>query len=109
MAAMSGDNKVGSRFNRALTNDEVAMVLDTLRASGPPAAFIKMWDIILLEAEGMTWEEAITRDLEFHVRDYAIPTAQQDRLRAAMLLRRRRAMRRKIHWSWFQFGPAFSD
>lgn len=106
-AAMSREEKW--RFNRALTPDEVDGILSTLEREGPAAAFIAMWDVILLDAEGCTWREAGEQGREFSVTDYAIPSAQETQLRDAMRKGRRRDLRMKIAWTWFEFGPTSSD
>jgi hypothetical protein len=99
-----------------LTDAEMATVLERVEAEGGAAGFITMWDVILTEAEGVTYAEAVEQDTKFDVFAYAIPYEQSEQLTAAMRRARKRRhgasparWRQQVTWTWFQIGPATFD
>ena len=108
LSAMStSEASVGSRFRRALTAQEMSEITHVMVTEGGAAGFREMWSRILLEAEGVTWAEAVERGLKFHPSDYALPTAQAVDLRALMTVHRGRDDTEvNVSMTWFNDGPA---
>lgn len=101
----------GSRFRRALTQDELDRIGDTAKKSGSKAGFDALWDIILLDAEGVTFTEAADEGRKFSVRDYAIPDHQDKQIQQMLSVPRSRSNRKR--WSrrdtamgFLFYGPA---
>lgn len=103
---------VGARFKRPLTEDEVAKIRAVRRTGGrkaidrAAAAFVALWDVILVAAEGLTYEEAVERNVRFDVRDYAIPQDQAEQIKTILCGRLDSANRMKIITTWLSLGPA---
>ena len=96
------------RFHRPLTHAELAAVLAASRKGGVSAGIPALWDVILLEAEGMTWNEAIEQGQRFEPGRYAIPAEQAEAVRRA--LERHGAdfvkVEAAVALAWLDVGPA---
>ena len=96
------------RFQRRLTDAELATVLAASRQGGVNAGMPALWDVILGEAEGVTWNEAIEQGQQFEPGHYAIPVHQADTVRQALehsgagLLK----VSDTIALAWLDLGPA---
>lgn len=109
--APSGPRSIGHRFRRPLTDDELAAIKKTAqrrsKAGGLDGAFRATWDILLLEAEGMTMAEASDAGLRFYPAEYAIPESQGTQL--LELWKRYRGSRYPRELSagmlWMNMGP----
>ena len=110
-AVPSGPRGIGFRFRRPLTDDELAAIKKAAqrrsKAGGLDGAFRATWDILLLEAEGMTMAEASDAGLRFHPAEYAIPDSQGTQL--LELWKRYRGSRYPRESSagmlWMNMGP----
>ena len=110
----SVSRRVGSRFRRRLTPAELRSIV--MAADAPPgtaveAAFRTLWDLLLTEAEGVSFADAVERGLRFHPDDYAIPAAQAASLidllnQVAGALR---GSERSVAMAWLELGPATYD
>lgn len=99
--------QVGSKFRRPLTDEEIAQIKAEKQADD---AFMKLWDIILTDAEGEGWELAISRGHKYTPSEYAIPRAQEEDLVAWMikkLPKHKRSM--SVHMTFLDMGPATYD
>lgn len=85
------------RFQRELTEGEMEQILGAAGRK-PDAVLVALWDVILREAEGMSWKDACDRDQKYHVSEYAIPAHQATRIQAAL--------GPKSTMLWFNVGPA---
>lgn len=56
----------GRRFRRALSTSEMAEIERVIRSEGGAAGFRAIWSLILSEAEGVTWDDAVELGLKFH-------------------------------------------
>lgn len=72
------------RFHRPLTDAELAAVLEASGEGGVDSGIPALWDVILREAEGMTWDEAIEQGQRFEPGRYAIPAQQAEAVRHAL-------------------------
>lgn len=99
------------RFRRALTARELSAIEQAMRQEGGAAGFKALWSVILTEAEGVTWEEAVARGLRFRPADYAIPSAQADQLLTLMTTHRGPSDKPiNASMTWLNEGPAsFED
>lgn len=107
---------VGSRFRRPFTEAEMTRLREQINRNGAVAGFDAMLDLILLEAEGTTQDEAVSAGRLFQPTDYAVPSDQAALITAWMRSDRkdRRGMRPDrwravVTWLWFQVGPATYD
>jgi hypothetical protein len=109
--ANHGRGPAGARFRRPLTDTELARVLAIILAEGASAGFTTLWDIVLLEAHGLTMEQAATAGLDYRVRDYAITDEQARTIFDAMAgtAGGRRLMLQAIGSMWLDKGPASFD
>lgn len=84
-------NPGGPYRMRRLTGDEMDHLCALARQgrTGPAAALRQLWDLILRDAEGVSYDEAADQPGKFSVDDYAIDQDQLKRLHEAMLVRRR--------------------
>lgn len=76
---------VGSRFRRPLTDDELERIRSARSSSRDDTdaafiAFVALWDILLGEAEGLTFADARAHTAatgeRFDIRSYAVPYEQ---------------------------------
>lgn len=79
-----GPRGIGYRFRRPLTDDELATIKKAAqrrsKSGGLDGAFRATWDILLLDAEGMTMAEASDAGMRFYPAEYAIPERQSTQL-----------------------------
>lgn len=106
--------RLGSRFRRALTDDELKRIDDAIRTGfagegGPAAGIRAMWDIILRDAEGVSWGEQSVPERRYDVRDYAIPARQEQAILARLYRGQSRGVRNSIGFAWLDVGPAVFD
>ena len=59
-------------------------MLAACRDGGVTTGMPALWDVILGEAEGLTWDEAIEQGQRFEPGRYAIPAQQADAVRQAL-------------------------
>lgn len=110
----SDSRPTGTKFRRPLTSAEMARIEAAVRSGGPaeqgPAAgLMKMWDIILGEAEGLTYAVAVASGQGLHPRDYAIPREQAEQLVAMLKGTRSSRVQRSVGLTWRLDGPASYD
>ena len=74
--ATAGRSGAGRRFRRALTRDELATVRARIAAEGATAGVRALWTVLLLAADGITFEEAMATNLVLDREAYAIPAGQ---------------------------------
>lgn len=98
---------------RRLTDDEMNMLVRLARdgRKGPGRAMEALWDLILREAEGISYAEAKDTGLVFAVQNCAIPSDQSQALYAAFVKGRRLARREVagIGMLWLNLSPADYD
>jgi hypothetical protein len=96
----------GYRFRRPLSAEEMTEVERVMRSNGGAAGFRALWDVILSEAEGVTWDDAVERRLKFRPGDYAVPLAQANELLALMTKHRGRNDKPiSVSMTWLSDGP----
>lgn len=93
------------RFQRRLTHDEMCR-LHKLAKKDIEACFIAMWDILLWEGEGYTYQQAHDKQCLFDVAKYAIPQDQEALIRAWMAAKKNPLVRNKINWTFLNLGPS---
>lgn len=116
LMAMKGAGRVGWKFHRALTDEELAAVKARIDAEGGAAGFRAMWDVLLTEADGVSYEQAVLAGVRVEPAAYAIPLAQAELLTGWMQKARRgrggasaSRWHQQVTWTWFQLGPASFD
>lgn len=98
------------RFCRPLTETELAAVIDEAGARGVLAALQALWDLILEDAEGISWAQAVASGRVFDPGDYAIPRAQAGEIQRAMRRHGAALSRRPdVGMVWLDRGPALYD
>lgn len=101
------DPDTGYRFRRPLSGEEMREVERRMRSDGAAAGFRALWDVILLEAEGVTWDDAVAQGLKFYPGDFAIPLAQANELQTLMTkYRGRNDKPMNVSMTWLNNGPA---
>lgn len=98
-----------TKFNRAFSADEVQSIRDLLpagRHDEPAEAFLRMWDIILLDAEGFTVDQARLDGTEVDVTAYAVPEQQLDELKEMLMAGRSARTASRVLYSFMLNGPA---
>lgn len=108
---MSSSNTPGHRtyrFHRPLTEAELATVLAASREGGVASGIRALWDVILREAEGMTWKEAVAQGQQFEPGRYAIPTEQPVAVRQALEQHGADFVKVEtaVAMAWLDVGPA---
>ena len=98
---------------RRLTLSDLALsgIANQSRTRGVRAGFDRLWDEILLLAEGMDRVAAVAAEFTYHVSDYAIPEAQYalivEELQQARTPREsKRARELRVGWLMLSYGPA---
>lgn len=102
---MSNDLTVGSKFHRALTDDEMDHLREVERTKGGEIAFDALWDLLFREGDGRSHEETVASGEIMNQHDYAIPYEQNLELKR-ILCRGKRGLN---IWSWFNYAPATFD
>lgn len=92
------------RFRRRLTEAEMAELQGLARE--PVSCFMALWNIILGEAEGTTWERATENRQRFDVSRYAIPRDQEAQLQAWLCHRQPKHRRLQVMMAFLDIGPA---
>ena len=102
---------VGTRFRRPLTEQELDKIAEIAKwpgeTGGLAATFRAIWDVLLGEAEGVTYAEASERGLKFNVAEYAIPESQRGVLLDLLHEVRGPAVKESsVAMLWLDRGPA---
>lgn len=97
---------LGSRFRRPLTDRELDSVRTAARRDGPADGLHELWTLILRDAEGVTWDEAVDRGLKFTPSDYAIPYEQARDVLETLKENQPRSLRVGVSVEWLNIGPA---
>lgn len=109
------DSSIGTRFRRPLTDEELeqirsARVSDTDDGGAAFNAFTKLWDILLGEAEGLSFAEAEAHTAEtgerFDIRSYAVPHAQSETIFAILHGDLTGHDSKRLGILWVDLGPA---
>jgi hypothetical protein len=94
---------------RRLTDDEMARLRALARngATGPGKMLDALWDLILLDAEGVTVADAAARPGGYRVMDYSMAPDQAAELRDAAVENRKLPARtvRNIAAAWANWSP----
>jgi hypothetical protein len=98
---------------RRLTDDEMTMLVRLARdgRTGPGRAMVALWDLILRDAEGISYEDAAATGCVFAVQNYAIAADQSAALHDAVMKRRRLNRRELTGFGmlWLNLSPAEYD
>lgn len=108
MSNPSTPGRRAHRFHRPLTDAELAAVLASCRDGGVTTGMPALWDVILGEAEGVTWDEATEQGQRYEPGRYAIPAQQADAVRKALQQHSAgvRNAAYAVAMAWLDIGPA---